>query len=106
MFGFPTRARYLYHRQPRTWPPRDVVDRDLELAISMFAPGAETVKERTIHTAIGVVHYQRRGNFAVEEPNPLGPPVRIGLCGNCQHVETANPNQGSCPVCTAPAGTR
>ncbi len=104
MFGFPTRSRYLYHREPRNWPPREVVDRDLELAISMFAPGAETVKERTIHTAIGVVHFQRRGGIAVEDPNPLGPPFRIGLCGNCQHVEAGLPDQPSCPVCHVASG--
>src|SRR5262249_43540897 len=61
MFGFPTRARLLYHSTPRSWPPRHVVDRDLELAVSLFAPGAETVKERTIHTAIGVGYYRRQG---------------------------------------------
>ncbi|QFI67983.1 DEAD/DEAH box helicase [Sinorhizobium alkalisoli] len=105
MFGFPTRARLLYHRQPRNWPPRQTVDRDLELAVSMFAPGAETVKERTIHTAIGVAHYIRQGPFAAPDPNPLGPAVMVGLCGNCQHVETAAPNSPACPVCGAPAGT-
>ncbi len=105
MFGFPTRARLLYHRQPQNWPPRQTVDRDLELAVSMFAPGAETVKERTIHTAIGVAHYVRQGPFAVQDPNPLGPPVVVGLCGNCQHVETANPNSPACTVCGATAGT-
>ena len=61
MFGFPTRARLLYHSTPRSWPPRNVVDRDLELAVSLFAPGAETVKERTIHTAIGVGYYRPAG---------------------------------------------
>jgi hypothetical protein len=105
MFGFPTRARLLYHRQPQNWPPRQTVDRDLELAVSMFAPGAETVKERTIHTAIGVGHYTRQGPFAVPDANPLGPPVMVGLCGNCQHVETANPNSATCPVCGAPSGS-
>ena len=105
MFGFPTRARLLYHRRPTNWPPRHVVDRDLELAVSMFAPGAETVKERTIHTAIGVAYYRRQGPSAVEDANPLGPPIRIGLCGNCQHVETASPDNPVCPVCLSPAGT-
>lgn len=105
MFGFPTRSRNLYHREPRNWPPGEVVDRDLELAVSMFAPGAETVKERTIHTAIGVVYYKRRGGMAVEDPNPLGPPFRIGLCGNCQHVEAVLPDRPSCPVCFTAAGT-
>jgi len=105
MFGFPTRARLLYHNKPRNWPPHHVVDRDLELAVSMFAPGAETVKERTIHTAIGVAHYLPRGRSAVEDTNPLGPSVRIGLCGNCQHVETDAPDGLSCPVCASPTGT-
>ena len=104
MFGFPTRARLLYHKQPNQWPARHTVDRDLELAISMFAPGAETVKERTIHTAIGIAHYKRQGPFAVAQPNPLGPAVRIGLCGNCQHVETANPDSAACPLCSRPSG--
>lgn len=105
MFGFPTRARLLYHRQPQNWPPCQTVDRDLELAVSMFAPGAETVKERTIHTAIGIAHYTRQGPFAVPDPNPLGPSVMVGLCGNCQHVETAAPKSPACPVCGAPPGS-
>jgi hypothetical protein len=41
----------------------------------MFAPGAETVKERTIHTAIGVAHYRRQGHLAVLDADPLGPQV-------------------------------
>lgn len=104
MFGFPTRQRLLYHRSPGIWPPRDVVDRDLELAVSMFAPGAETVKERTIHTSIGVAHYVPQGNRAVLEPNPLGPAVPIGLCGNCQNVHASTPIPNACPVCAQPAG--
>jgi DEAD/DEAH box helicase domain-containing protein len=75
MFGFPTRVRYLFHKRPNAgakWPPEDVIDRPLDLAISQFAPGSETVKEALIHTAVGVVRYQRQGNQAVEMPNPLG----------------------------------
>jgi len=45
MFGFPTRVRYLFHQRPTAgydWPPEQgTVDRDLDLAISQFAPGAE-----------------------------------------------------------------
>jgi hypothetical protein len=104
MFGFPTRARNLYHAPPGTWPPTDTIDRDLELAVSLFAPGAETVKERAIHTAIGVVHYRKQGHRAVEDQNPLGPSVRVGICGNCQHVETVNPGTPTCPTCGVPAG--
>ena len=53
MFGFPTRVRYLYHKRPMAggeWPPEEVVDRPLDLAISQFAPGSETVKEGLIRT--------------------------------------------------------
>ena len=37
MFGFPTRVRYLYHNRPAQggrWPPEEVVDRPLDIAIS------------------------------------------------------------------------
>lgn len=47
MFGLPTRVRYLFHERPtssRPWPPEDVISRDLDIAISQFAPGSETVR--------------------------------------------------------------
>ena len=67
MFGFPTRVRYLFHKRPNAgnkWPPEDVIDRPLDLAISQFAPGSESVKEALIHTAVGVVmfHVKRNGS--------------------------------------------
>ena len=39
MFGFPTRVRLLYHgrpRRPHPWPPEEVIDRELDIAISQF----------------------------------------------------------------------
>ncbi len=102
MFGFPTRIRYLFHKRPNAsakWPPEDVVDRPLDLAISQFAPGSETVKEGLIHTAVGVVRYQRQGNQAVELPNPLGPATTVGLCTACQSIDTNSPPASACPVC-------
>ncbi len=75
---FPTRVRYLFHKQPFAgydWPPEEgIVDRDLDMAISQFAPGAETVKDGLIHTSVGVVNYRPQGNRVVKQPNPLGPP--------------------------------
>lgn len=104
MFGFPTRVRYLFHDRPTTayeWPPDGVVDRDLDIAISQFAPSSETVKDGLIHTSVGVVAYQPQGNAIVEEANPLGPAVPIGLCRRCQAVDgSQNPAQ-ACPVCGA-----
>jgi DEAD/DEAH box helicase domain-containing protein len=105
MFGFPTRVRFLFHDRPRMaheWPPeRGVVDRDLDIAISQFAPRAETVKDGLIHTSVGVVDYQPQGNQVVEMPGPLGPPRSVGFCHACQAVDdNANP-AAACHVCGA-----
>ncbi|MCL4851002.1 MAG: hypothetical protein KJZ78_06420 [Bryobacteraceae bacterium] len=104
MFGFPTRTRYLFHERPRRvhpWPPDEVVDRELDIAISQFAPGAETVKDGLIHTAVGVVDYRPQGNTPAEAPDPLGPPIAVGLCLACQAVDGGQPPAASCPVCGA-----
>ena len=104
MFGFPTRVRYLFHDQPggvHEWPPEDVVDRELDLAISQFAPGSETVKDGLVHTAVGVVDYQPRGNAVIQMPNPLGDPIPVGLCKRCQAVDASPQPPAACSVCGA-----
>jgi Lhr-like helicase len=105
MFGFPTRVRFLFHKRPTAggkWPPDDVVDRPLDLAISQFAPGSETVKEGLIQTAVGIVNYQRQGNQAVEMPAPLGPAIPLGICRRCQSIDTRTPPAPTCTVCNGP----
>ncbi len=104
MFGFPTRIRLLHHDRPRSaypWPPEDVIDRELDIAISQFGPGAETVKDGLIHTAIGVVDYRPQGRNISEEPGPLGPAITVGLCASCQAVDGSQPPPASCAVCGA-----
>ena len=103
MFGFPTRVRLLHHDKPtvRPWPPDNTVDRDLDIAISQFAPSAETVKDGVIYTAAGVVDYQPQGNRVIQAPNPLGPPIPVGTCARCQAVDQAMPPLNSCPICGA-----
>ena len=104
MFGFPTRTRYLFHDRPNLaypWPPDDVVDRELDIAISQFAPGSETVKDGLIHTAVGIVNYRPQGNRPAETPNPLGPPLQLGVCSACQAIDGTQPPPLSCPVCGA-----
>lgn len=102
MFGFPTRVRLLYHKTPtrRSWPPDDVIDRELDIAISQFAPGSESVKDGLVHTAVGVVDYRPQGKDVVETPNPLGPAIRVGLCANC-HAVDPDGSRTSCSVCGA-----
>ena len=102
MFGFPTRVRYLFHDRPRgahEWPPQDTVDRELDIAISQFAPTSETVKDGLIYTAVGVVDYQPQGSVVAEQANPLGPILTIGLCRRCQAVDDSQPPAQTCPVC-------
>ncbi len=95
MFGFPTRVRLLYTKWPWVgipWPPEaGIVDRDLDVALSQFAPGSQTVKDKAVHTACGVVDLRPAGNtvqtmsgfipdLSQSNPNP------IGVCSNCQAV--------------------
>ena len=72
MFGFPTRVRSLYHGgRPRRWPPEQgVVDRQLDIAISQFAPGAQTVKDDQLLTSVGVVSYIQTGQNVHRSPTP------------------------------------
>lgn len=123
MFGFPTRVRQLYTRWPASatsWPPEtDVVDRNLDVAISQFAPGSQTVKDKAVHTACGVVKLYPTGGIIQSEPGFSPPltennPEPLGRCENCRAVRFIDdqpftpPPSGEepltqiCPVCGAP----
>ncbi len=117
MFGFPTRGRLLHSRWPRQaypWPSEGgTVDRDLDVAISQFAPGSQTVKDKQVHTAVGVVELRPLGNTVATgngffPPLPYPNPRPTGLCGRCQAlvpldgpVDAGNRLQ-ICPVCRDP----
>jgi len=105
MFGFPTRVRNLYHEWPSLrygWPPdRGVIDRQLDIAIGQFAPGAQTVKDDELHTAVGVVEYMPFGDQVVAAPDPLGEPVEVGVCRRCQALVPEPADHGGCPYCAA-----
>lgn len=100
MFGFPTRSRLLHTFYPsvKDWPPKkNVIGRDLDIAVSQFAPRAQTVKDKAVHTAVGVVGYKRQGPRIVPVPNPLFSPAQAGLCRNCQALTTRIVQE--CPAC-------
>ena len=109
MFGFPTRVRLLYHggkpRNDSGWPPeRGVVDRQLDIAISQFAPGAQTVKDDQLLTSVGVVDYFPTGTDVQAAPDPLADYVEKGICRRCQALVEDPMPTGGCPVCAAPRG--
>jgi DEAD/DEAH box helicase domain-containing protein len=101
MFGFPTKVRLLYHQQPRVRTRAGTIDRDLEIAIGQFAPGAQTVKDDLLHTSIGVVEFVPAGTKMEEVPDPLRNPKAVGICRQCQGLEVINAVPGTCPFCGA-----
>ena len=115
MFGFPTRVRNLY-LDGLDWLARsasepDTVDRDLDIAIGAFAPGADIVKDKMVHTVQGVIDVTPGPRGARFSPG-LFPPLDqdnallLGLCSTCQAVhhpmpQPASPGQQDalCPAC-------
>lgn len=104
MFGFPSRVRLLYQERPRGREVTAAVDRDLDIAISEFAPGSEIVKDKGVYTAVKLVAYRRTSSDRWEEvPNPQGPVSDVGLCRACLAVDDA-PDPNHCRSCGADAG--
>lgn len=112
MFGFPTRVRYLFHDEPRSLPPdHGVIDRQLDIAISQFAPGAQSVKDDMLYTAVGVVDYRRTGQRITAAPDPLAVSFLVAVCRRCQALVLPQPNQNAaalaqngCPFCLTAQG--
>jgi DEAD/DEAH box helicase domain-containing protein len=103
MFGFPTRVRNLLDAKPRTrddLASRSVSDRSIDLAVSMFAPGAEVVRDGLVHTVAGFAAYEARGFGSPVPKDPLGPRILVGQCDECGAAEI-EPQQESCKVCSA-----
>jgi ATP-dependent helicase YprA (DUF1998 family) len=105
MFGFPTRERLLYQTKPRGRVITNSIGRQIDIAISEFAPGSEIVKDKGVYTAIGLADYERRGPYNwVSVPHPEGPTGEVGLCRACGAVDPAG-NQARCPTCNATPDT-
>jgi DEAD/DEAH box helicase domain-containing protein len=72
MHGMPTRVRPLYLGLRQTAPDDyewDATDRDSDLAIYEFAPGASLVRDKRVHTAVGLTSSlpkpQKRGAWVL-----------------------------------------
>lgn len=108
MFGFPTRVRYLYldspPRRSYPWPPAHTIDRDLSLAISTFAPGAETVRDGSVYRSMAIAGFRPTtpGRPPVSETDPLGPSQPVDHCHRCGSVVDADPQVMRDPLATCP----
>jgi DEAD/DEAH box helicase domain-containing protein len=99
MFGFPTRVRLLYEKIPKRMPPTEVVDRNLDIAISSFAPGSEIVKDKKVFTSVGFVNYQASYG-RIEEKDGRNEARDVQSCKNCGYTTSAE-NYNLCPICGA-----
>lgn len=103
MFGMPSRVRLLYHR----WPPTEgTVDRDLELAVTEFAPGSQKTKDKRVMTAIGFTAPILALGAAGYKPvssNPLPWRRWMARCERCHEtaVSDQQPQAAFCPNCGA-----
>lgn len=104
MYGMPSRTRVLYHRlsSDRAF----TIDRDLELAITEFAPGSQKTKDKAIHTAVGFTSplYKRGHQWIVSSEDPL-PYLRwFRHCKSCGYTSTSEEMEPAefCPGCGFP----
>lgn len=106
MFGMPSRNRVLYHGLRGEF---QTIGRDLDLAISEFAPGAQKTKDKRVYTSIGFTPVLNRAGTQILTCNPHDPlPGRKFMlrCERCQHTETSETpiTRNECPNCLAPQG--
>ena len=89
MYGMPSRTRILYHRL--SGDKAFTVDRDLELAISEFAPGSQKTKDKAIHTAIGFTSplFKIANRWIVRPEDPLPFRCWFQRCKNCGDTQTS-----------------
>ncbi|MEX2206030.1 MAG: helicase-related protein [Myxococcota bacterium] len=101
MFGMPSRSRSLYHQLRSEMP--FVIDRDLDLAITEFAPGAERTKDKRIHQPIGFTAplLYRAGRWEPTESDPFSARRWMERCEKCHFTRTFDekPDDTVCPEC-------
>lgn len=112
MYGMPTRVRPLYLGLERiktdsyTW---DTTDRDADLAIYEFAPGASLVRDKRLHRAVGITSTlpdpQKWGNWVLPKQadrSPISEEWWIGRCDACGGwTRRDNPSATLCAACSA-----
>lgn len=105
MYGMPSRIRLLYHglkdREALT------IDRDIELALTEFAPGAQKTKDKAIHTSIGFTSpLKKMDTWRPLNANPLPSFKWVIRCLKCGFMRTSDQEETVeyCENCAEPVG--
>lgn len=101
MFGFPTRIRNLYLKAPKQLPSEDVVSRDMDIAISSFAPGCEIVKDKLVYKVVGVADYEydKTKKVRIKGSSLRKIHNKLRRCRKCS-FSTITQDIEICPVCS------
>lgn len=114
LYGMPTRTRNLYVglssrlRGNANQPEWDVIDREQDIAIHEFAPGAVLVRDKRRHLCIGFTGElpPPSSNPTENEVSPYGGWARerfgLGLCEACGNWEKDSAMQRACTSCGLP----
>ena len=70
LYGFPTDVKNLYTARPRTPRTEQKLDREARIAIHEYAPGSELVKDKAVHTVVGIVGYTTSGGQVARVTQP------------------------------------
>ncbi len=104
MYGMPSRVRDFYHGFTRTDPL--TIDRDLELAITEFAPASQRTKDKRVYRSIGFTApilrgYGRRATWRPAATDPLSARRWMEQCQKCYFTQTHDeePQHDHCPEC-------
>lgn len=107
MFGFPTSVRYLHLKRPQSsypWPPPGVIDRDLSMAVSQFAPMSEIVRDGIVYPTVGITSFKPIGRLPQPVADPLGAETSLSICRSCSYLGERRPEDqpsSTCPRCGA-----
>jgi hypothetical protein len=100
MYGMPSRVRLLYHgfhgREALT------IDRDLDLAITEFAPGSQKTKDKRVYTSIGFTSpLLSNPSWHPVSENPFLHRMWMARCELCHFMDTYDmePTTLNCPEC-------
>lgn len=101
MYGMPSRSRFLFHQL--RGDSASQIDRDLDLAITEFAPGAERTKDKRIHQPFGFTapYLYRNGRWEPASDDPLAGRRWMERCEQCHFTRTSDtgPSDNVCPEC-------